>query len=192
MKKSPPPQVKIACSYSKLEDPRKLKPTEENPNYHPPAQIEDYKKVLTGLGFRKSIVVSRQTGRIVTGHGAWLASKELGLAKVPVDYQNFDSPDIERAFMLADNKLAEGSELDMKKATALLEQFKPDFDLSLTAFSVEDMKAAEVKLKKLSVQAAPVMSWILIGIPTVKFGDIAKQIEAIAARKDSVVETTVG
>lgn len=191
MKKTPSPQVTIACSYSKLVEPRKLNPNPGNPNNHPPEQIADYKRVLVALGFRKSIVVSKQSDQIVTGHGAWLAAIELKLPKVPVDYQDFADADTERAFMLADNRLAEGSEIDMTKVGDLMAQFKADFDLTTTLFNADDLKAAESKLKKLSVQAAPATSWVLIGIPTVKYGEISQAIEKIALRPDSLVETTV-
>lgn len=190
-KSTPSATVKILCSYSKLEDPLKLKPTDGNPNSHPSEQIAEYKHILEGLGFRKAIIVSNQTGRIVTGHGAWIASKEMRLPKVPVDYQDFESEDVERAFMLADNQLGTMSQLDLQKAELLMAEFSAEFDKSLTAFKPGDFAASEVKLKKLEVRAAPAMSWVLIGVPTVKFGEISEAIERIASRHDSVVETTV-
>jgi hypothetical protein len=35
------------------------------------------------------------------------------------------------------------------------------------------------------------MTWVLVGIPTVRFGEIAALVEKIAGREDTQVETTV-
>ena len=49
----------------------------------------------------------------------------------------------------------------------------------------------EAELKEVKEPVPPAMSWVLIGIPTVKFGEINEAIERIAARADTMVETTV-
>ena len=55
------------------------------------------------------------------------------------------------------------------------------------------MKAAggDVELRQISVQPPPKMSWVLIGIPTVRFGELASLVESVAAIPETFVETTV-
>lgn len=48
----------------------------------------------------------------------------------------------------------------------------------------------EVVLKQLDTKPPPVMTWVLIGIPTVRFGEVAEQVEGMAAIDGIVVETT--
>jgi hypothetical protein len=57
----------INCAHDKLERTAKLRPNPRNPNKHPPAQRGLYARILHHQGWRKSIVVSSQSGFIVTG-----------------------------------------------------------------------------------------------------------------------------
>jgi hypothetical protein len=45
-------------------------------------------------------------------------------------------------------------------------------------------------LKPLSVQPPPPMTWVLIGVPTVKFGAISEAVEQVAGQPDTFVEIT--
>lgn len=68
------------------------------------ASIQEY-------GWRQPIVVGPD-GYVVAGHGRLLAARELGLAKVPVHYADDLTEDQARAYRIADNRSAEGSEWD--------------------------------------------------------------------------------
>src|SRR5262245_56576127 len=85
-----PPAVN--CAHDELVATGKLAPNPKNPNKHPDHQLTLYGKILLHQGWRKAVVVSRQSGKIVTGHGAWLTAKKHGWPTVPVDYQDFPSP----------------------------------------------------------------------------------------------------
>ena len=130
--------VKIACAYSELKDPSLLLPSSKNPNVHSEAQIERLAKLIEYYGFRHPIVVSKNSGFIVAGHGRWMAATKLGLSEVPVDYQEFDTPDAEYSFMVADNAVALWSELDLASINAEMINLGPDFDVDL--FGIEDFK----------------------------------------------------
>ena len=130
--------VKIACAYSELKDPSLLLPSSKNPNVHSEAQIERLAKLIEYYGFRHPIVVSKNSGFIVAGHGRWMAATKLGLKEVPVDYQEFDTPDAEYSFMVADNAVALWSELDLASINAEMINLGPDFDVDL--FGIEDFK----------------------------------------------------
>lgn len=47
-----------------------------------------------------------------------------------------------------------------------------------------------VELKQLDVKTPPKMTWALIGIPTVRFGEIASAIEQLAEVDGLILETT--
>jgi hypothetical protein len=64
---------------------------------------------LEFYGWRKPVVVSRQSGFIVTGHGKTEAALKKGQTQVPVEYQDFESPDIEMGYLTADNAISEWS-----------------------------------------------------------------------------------
>jgi hypothetical protein len=49
---------------------------------------------------------------------------------------------------------------------------------------------SETTLTSLSLQPPPKMTWVLIGIPTVKYGDVAEQVERLSTTSDIVIEMT--
>jgi len=115
-----PRGIPIYCKFDCLAIASGLRPTPGNPNKHPAAQIKKGKKLIERNGWQHPIVVSKLSGCIVIGHGR----AEIGRAmndSVPIVYRDFESPDHERAVMLADNQLGLESEIDN---TLLLEQLK--------------------------------------------------------------------
>lgn len=125
------PQPKYNCSYSKLVDLTKLKPNPENPNEHPPEQIERLAKVIAYQGQRSPIVVSNRSGLITKGHGRLLALKHLGWKQAAVDYQDYDSEEQEYADVVADNALSSWSELNLSSVNSVMLDMGPDFDIEL-------------------------------------------------------------
>jgi ParB-like chromosome segregation protein Spo0J len=81
--------IEIKCSYDELVSIKELKPHPKNPNSHSEAQIARLGKILSYQGFRNPIIVSRNSGYIVSGHGRLLAAQKIGLKKVPINYQDF-------------------------------------------------------------------------------------------------------
>src|SRR5262245_39780211 len=114
-------EPKVKCAYAKLALTSSLLPNGKNPNQHPDEQLAVYAKILRHQGWRKPIVVSKQSGLIVTGHGAWLTAQREAWKHVPVDYQDFPTPEDETAHMVADNRLPQMSEVDEAALVALLE-----------------------------------------------------------------------
>ncbi len=121
----------IRCQYTKLVPVGELKPNPKNPNTHTPAQIKRLAEVIKFQGVRKPIVVSNQSDLIVTGHGTLESLKLLKMKKVPVDYQDFESPDSEYAHMVADNALQQWSDLDLSQINKELENLGPDMGIDM-------------------------------------------------------------
>lgn len=181
--------IAVHCSHDELVPVEQLKPHPKNPNRHPAAQLELLAKVIAGNGWRSPIVVSKRSGFIVSGHGRLEAARILGVETVPVNHQDFASETEELAHLVADNRLAELAEMDNAALATLVEDnLRGKIDLELAGI-IEELGQAE--LKEVKEPVPPAMSWVLIGIPTVKFGDIAAAVEKIAAREDTMVETTV-
>ncbi|HET7624392.1 MAG TPA: hypothetical protein VFM25_03935 [Verrucomicrobiae bacterium] len=184
--------MKIHCAYTKLvplSELIKLR-NPRNPNTHPSAQIKLFAKILEHQGWRAPIVVSNLSGLMVAGHGALEAARLNEYELAPVDFQDFASEDDETAHMLADNELAQLAERDKAVVESLLKELGTrDFDLELTG--ILDALQEPARLEPVTYQKPPKMTYVLIAVPTVKFGEINPHIEAIAAIAETRVETTV-
>jgi len=133
--------IAVRCSFSRMVEVSKLKPNPRNPNKHPPEQLDLYSKVIRHQGWRRPIVVSRQSGLVVTGHGALQTALKMGWKTVPVDYQDFASKEDELGHLLADNKLPELSELSAEEARAIeMELSREAFDLELTGMDLQEIE----------------------------------------------------
>jgi len=125
----------VNCAHDELVPLEKLMPNPRNPNQHPQAQVTLLAKVIAHQGWRSPIVVSKRSGFIVSGHGRYEAAKVLGLAAVPVDFQDFANDADEWARLVADNRLAELAEVDDAALKGVLGELKAaDFDLDLAGF----------------------------------------------------------
>lgn len=127
----------IHCLFDKLEDVDALISNPRNPNTHPEKQIKLLAKNIEHLGFRHPVLVSKRSGFIVAGHGRLEAAKILGLKKVPVVLQNFESEAKEYAFLIADNRLQELSEMNESLRKELLSELDGELgleDIELTGF----------------------------------------------------------
>ena len=182
------PEVRCACDEQVATD--SLLPAADNPNHHPEEQLRLYAKILRHAGWRKPIVVSKQSGRIVTGHGAWLTARAAGWPVCPVDFQDFETPADEAAHMLADNGLPQLAEMDAEQLAAVLrEKVEGHLDLELAAVLSEEPVKPE--LKPVAVKEPPKMAWVLIGIPLVRFSEINGDVERISGLPETIVQTTV-
>lgn len=121
----------IHCKYDALADIETVVENPRNPNTHPPKQVALLAKIIEHQGWRAPIVVSKRSGFVVAGHGRLLAARKLGLAKVPVDRQDFATEADEWAHLIADNKIAELAETDDDLLGALLSELEGQLDVAL-------------------------------------------------------------
>lgn len=117
--------VPVFCAHDKIAKVKDLRPNPKNPNKHPQDQIALLAKIIMATGWRAPITVSANSGYIVKGHGRYMAALAGGLEEAPVDIQHYTNKDEEYADLVADNRLAELSNIDN---TALADIFS-DFDL---------------------------------------------------------------
>ena len=91
----------------------KLKEYENNPRRNEKA-VQPVANSLKKFGFVNPIIVNRDLV-ILAGHTRLKAAKENGLKRVPVIVVDDMTEDQEKAFRLADNRVAELSEWDEEK-----------------------------------------------------------------------------
>ncbi|MEG2343525.1 MAG: ParB/Srx family N-terminal domain-containing protein [Acidaminococcaceae bacterium] len=116
-------------------DVAKAIPNQRNPNKHPDKQIKLLPKVIQARGWRVPITVSKHSGFIVRDYGRLQAALLLDCEVVPVDLQDYASEDDELADMIADNRLAELSEIDQDILAGLVAELDGVIDTSLLGYS---------------------------------------------------------
>ncbi len=88
--------------------PRDLKLNPRNARVHPEQQIEQIAQSINQFGFNNPVLVDGQDN-VLAGEGRVKAARRLGLQQIPaLKIEHLNAAE-KRAFVLADNKLAEGS-----------------------------------------------------------------------------------
>lgn len=118
-----------------------LKRDPRNPRLHSDRQIAQLAKSIDNFGFLWPVMIDGAK-RVLAGHGRIEAAKHLGFRDIPTISIQHLSESQRRAFMIADNRLAEQASWDEK---LLAEQLKElcevdlDFDLEATGFEVGEI-----------------------------------------------------
>lgn len=172
----------------------KVRPYEKNPR-HNEAAVEKVAKSIREFGWRQPIVVD-EDGVIIAGHTRWRAARELGLDKVPVHVATGLTPAQVKGYRLADNRVGEEATWNEGLLGIELGELREmGLSLDLTGFDDDELQKLlgdELTIvERVSVQPPPTMAWVLVGIPTVRYGEIAELIERIAANPDTLVETVL-
>src|SRR6266849_10584205 len=89
----------------------RLIPFARNPRTHSDAQIAQIAASIAEFGFNNPILVDTKAG-IIAGHGRLLAARQLGLTEVPVIVLDHLAEQQKRAYVIADNALAERASWD--------------------------------------------------------------------------------
>jgi len=187
-----------------------LRPDPANPRSHSPRQIRQLARSIGAFGFNVPILVDR-TLRIVAGHGRLLAAQDLGWREVPTILLDHLSEAEARAFMIADNRVAESAAWNN---TLLIEQLKeitldaPDFAIETTGFELSEIdlltgggglgKRKPSRRPTPRTAAAPTVTrageWWLLGRHRVGCGNLADAVDAMLAgeKEESVVIVLAG
>lgn len=119
-----------------------LIPYARNARTHTPAQVAQIAASIVEFGWTNPILVDGGNG-IIAGHGRVLAAAQLGLSEVPVIELAHLTPNQRRAYIIADNRLAELAGWDDELLRLELAELRDlDFDLDLTGF--DDAAIAEL------------------------------------------------
>lgn len=118
-----------------------LIPYKNNARTHSPKQVEEITRSIKVYGFT-SPVLADEHNVILAGHGRVMAAKLLGMEKVPVlRIENLTAAE-KKAYILADNKLAEKAGWDRDLLAIEFQELMKidvDFDLTLTGFETPEI-----------------------------------------------------
>ena len=133
----------------------RLKPYDRNARTHSPDQVAKIAASIAEFGFTNPILVDSADG-IIAGHGRLAAATELGLPEVPVIVLDHLTDAQRRAYILADNRLAELAGWDNGMLAGELLALKDEgFDIGLAGFSDEELAEllGEVDVEQLDPKA---------------------------------------
>ncbi|WP_363800797.1 site-specific DNA-methyltransferase [Lysobacter firmicutimachus] len=112
-----------------------LIPFARNARTHSDAQVAQIAASIIEFGWTNPILVDGNNG-IIAGHGRLLAARQLKLAQVPVIELAHLTPAQKRAYVIADNRLAENAGWDDGLLRLELAELRDvEFDLDLLGFT---------------------------------------------------------
>jgi DNA modification methylase len=118
-----------------------LKPSAHNPHTHSPRQIRQIAESIRKFGFTNPILLD-SNGYVLAGHGRLEAATSLGIERVPTIRLDQMTEAEKRAYVLADNKLAENAGWDRELLAIELKylvELDFDFDVTVTGFETPEI-----------------------------------------------------
>ena len=134
------PSVSVSPQIVEMRSVDDLVPYARNARIHSTSQISLLRSSLREFGFVNPVLID-QAGNIIAGHGRILAAKAEGMTEVPCVLVEHLSDAQRRAYILADNRLAEMSGWDLDMVSIELGDIRDaGLDLTLTGFSEADLE----------------------------------------------------
>ena len=137
-----------------------LKPYPRNARTHSRKQVKQIAAAIKEFGFTNPVLIDEHD-QIIAGHGRVAAARLLDLLQVPTLQLSHLSPTQKRAYILADNRLAEKAGWDKEILAVELQGLLDDgFEVILTGFEVPDVDvvldaAADAKSDRLGDDLIP-------------------------------------
>ena len=117
-----------------------LIPYSKNARTHSDNQVAQIANSIIEFGFTNPVLIDGSKG-IIAGHGRLMAAKKLNLSQVPVVILDHLSEAQKRAYIIADNKLAENAGWDEEILANELHDLKEEnFDLDLIGFEDQELE----------------------------------------------------
>jgi DNA modification methylase len=118
-----------------------LKPNPRNARTHPRRQIQKIAESIARFGFNSPVLID-ENFEIIVGHGRVEAAKLVGLTEVPTVCLKHMSKAEQRAYALADNRLAAEAGWDdelLKLDFQEIFDLDPELDLTVTGFEIAEI-----------------------------------------------------
>lgn len=126
-----------------LIDINKLIPYVRNARTHSAEQIKQIQASIREFGFVNPVLIDNDFN-IIAGHGRIMAAKAEGMNEVPCVFVGHLTEAQKRAYILADNRLAEMAGWDKDLLKIELDELRAlDFDLCLAGFSEADIDLSD-------------------------------------------------
>jgi DNA modification methylase len=121
-------------------DPGQLRPRARNPRTHTAKQIRQIAASIKEFGFINPILTDGADG-IIAGHARAEAAKLIGMSDVPTVRVDRLTPAQIRAYVIADNRLAENAGWDRELLALELQELSVDlnFDVTVTGFEIAEI-----------------------------------------------------
>jgi len=136
-----------------------LKPSPHNARTHTKHQIRQISESIQTFGFTNPVLVDAEN-RIIAGHGRVEAAKLLGIEEVPTIRLDRLTRGQIRAYIIADNKLAENAGWDKEILAIELQELLAldcaDFDITITGFEVAEIDVILPEAKGSAAMEGPV------------------------------------
>ena len=133
-------QNELAILYK---NPMELKINPKNSRTHNKKQLHKIAQSIEKLGFNNPVLIDAEN-IIIAGHGRVLAARDLGLSEIPTICLSHMTQEQIRAYIIADNKLAEEAGWDneiLKIELDFLMNLEPEigFDATITGFDIPQL-----------------------------------------------------
>ena len=128
----------LLITYQPVSD---LKNNPRNARTHTKYQVRQIANSITEFGFTNPVLLDHNN-TIIAGHGRVAAAKQLGLSRVPAIRLEDLTPDQMRAYVIADNRLAEKAGWDQAILAIELQHLmtiESDFDVTITGFEIPEI-----------------------------------------------------
>lgn len=163
-------------SQIEMRDPNSLRPYANNARTHSRKQIRQIADSIERFGFVNPVLIDAE-GDIIAGHGRLAAAQLLGIPEVPVLPITHLTPDEKRAYILADNRLAEKAGWDREiLAIELQALIDFDFEVEITGFELAeiDLILDDDRIRKSATEpeAADEVPPVSSGPPITQAGDV--------------------
>ena len=173
-----------------------LRPHPHNWRVHPENQRDALRGVLAEVGYADALLARELpdgTLELIDGH---LRAETTPDMEVPVLILDLDDAEAAKLLALHDPlaEMAEADEEALAELVANVETENAAVQALLNKMITEPMSldstTDSIELRQLETKRPPKMAWVMIGIPTVRFGEIAKTVESLAEREGIVIEST--
>lgn len=154
-----------------------------NARTHDSRQVEQIARSIETFGFNNPVLIDDENG-IIAGHGRVLAAQLLDMDTVPCIRLGWLSDQQKRAFILADNKIAENSGWDEAMLDAELDQLALEgFERDLMGFDIEVQVEQEEEQQSNQVETGEVRDvfWINITGPLKHQHHVLDRLRAVMA-----------
>lgn len=118
-----------------------LRVNPRNPRTHSPAQLRQIADSIRQFGFTNPVLIDDRD-QVLAGHGRLEAARRLGLDPVPTIRLSDMTEADKRAFVIADNRIAERAGWDPRLLALELQylsELELDFDVTITGFEIAEI-----------------------------------------------------
>ena len=170
---------------------RELKANARNWRTHSDSQRAALEAVMQQVGFAGAILAFEEEGQliIIDGH---LRSEIADEETVPVLVTNLNREEANLVLATFDpiGAMADTNEEALKSLLDELDLEESGLDAIFEGMVDDDEEEEDGGLQERKIRPMPGMTWVLIGMPTVRFGEIAERIEELENVEGIVLHLT--